>query len=132
LKGLDSANFKVEKKSKKKRKMDDELSRNCADGVAISTVLDRQGEEVETTDTACKAVFDTAELLENILIHLPPREIFKVRESPGASKTRRSIPCSFSKRCSCDREISLQPFGVCYVLHISSRRRNSTGMLSRQ
>jgi hypothetical protein len=131
LKGLDSANFKVKKKKKKckkKRKMDDELSRNCADGVAISTVLDRQGEEVETTDTACKA----AELLENILIHLPPREIFKVRESPGASKTRRSIPCSFSKRCSCDREISLQPFGVCYVLHISSRRRNSTGMLSRQ
>jgi hypothetical protein len=83
LKGLDSANFKVKKKkkkkSKKKRKMDDELSRNCADGVAISTVLDRQGEEVETTDTACKAVFDTAELLENILIHLPSREIFKVQ-----------------------------------------------------
>jgi hypothetical protein len=82
LKGLDSANFKVKKKkkkSKKKRKMDDELSRSCADGVAISTVLDRQREEVETTDAACKAVFETAELLENILIHLPPREIFKVQ-----------------------------------------------------
>jgi hypothetical protein len=84
LKGIDSAMFEVKKKKKKKKKKrklktDDELSRNCADDAATPTVLDRQEEEVETTDTACKAVFETTELLENILIHLPPREIFKVQ-----------------------------------------------------
>jgi hypothetical protein len=82
LKGIDSAIFRVKKKKKKKkkkRKMDDELSRNCADDAATPTVLDWQEDEVERSDTACKAVFEITELLENILIHLPPREIFEVQ-----------------------------------------------------
>jgi hypothetical protein len=79
LRGLASADFKLKKKKKKnKRNLHDELRRNGADDAAIPTVVDRQEEEVEGNGAACKAVFETTELLENILVLLPPREIFKV------------------------------------------------------
>jgi hypothetical protein len=103
LRGLASADFKMKKKKKKnKRNLHDELRRNGADDAAIPTVVDRQEEEVEGNGAACKAVFETTELLENILVHLPPREILKSIESPDASEKRRFNPCPLSKRCFCD------------------------------